>query len=108
MPIHGEYYTVREAAERLGVAPGSVHAAIRRGTLIGEKKGPRLMVIDRAELDRYQREHHGGQGWEKRKAPDYAPSKMAQWAKDYRARRTGTSGQDATGDDPSDARETTT
>ncbi len=104
VPIQGDYDTVREAADRLGVEPVSIHAAIRRGTLIGEKKGPRLMVIERAELDRYQREHHGGQGWEKRKAPDYEPSTMAQWAREYRAQRTGAAPH-ATGDEHSDAPE---
>ncbi len=86
MPI-GEYYTVNEAAEVLGVQRTSIHSAIKRGVLVGEKKGPRLMVISRDEVERYRREHQGGQGWDKRKAPDYTPSKMAQWAKSYRQRR---------------------
>ena len=86
MPI-GDYLTVAEAAELLGVQRVSIHSAIKRGALAAEKKGPRLVVIGRDELDRYVREHKGGQGWDKRKAPDYTPSKMAQWAKDYRQRQ---------------------
>jgi len=87
MPI-GDYFTVAEAADVLGVKPVSIHSAIKRGALVAEKKGPRLVVIGRDELDRYVREHKGGQGWDKRKAPNYTPSKMAQWAKDYRQRQT--------------------
>jgi len=86
MPI-GDYFTVAEAADVLGVKPVSIHSAIKRGALTAEKKGPRLVVIGRDELDRYVRDHKGGQGWNKRKAPDYEPSKMAGWAKDYRQRR---------------------
>lgn len=92
MPIEGEYYTVQEAAAVLGVQPVTVRSAIRHGTLVGEKKGPRLLVIARGEVERYQQAHSGGQGWEKRKASDYAPSTTAQWAKDDRARRKAAAG----------------
>lgn len=87
MTIQDTYYTVGQAAAELGMAPGGVWSAIRRGALTAETIGPRVTIIARDELERYRREHQGGQGWEKRKAPDYEPSKMAGWAKDYRARR---------------------
>ena len=47
------------------------------------KVAPHLLAITPEELDRYRAEHIGRQGWDKRKAEGYAPSKVAQYMKDY-------------------------
>ena len=80
-------YTVDEAAQALGLAPASVRSAIGRGRLHARKIGKRLHVISAAGIERYKAEHLHKQGWDKRRAPGYAPSPMAAWAKEYRARR---------------------
>ena len=72
MPING-YYTTAEAAEILGLSPGSVRGAVTRGVLKVEKIA-RRSLIPAAELERYKREIQGTQGWEKRKQPDYTPN----------------------------------
>ena len=80
-------YTVDEAAALLGLAPSSVRNAITVGRLKARKIGKRLHVVSAAEIERYRQEHLNKQGWTKRKAPDYTPSPMAAWAREYRARR---------------------
>ena len=72
MPING-YYTTAEAAEILGLAPGSVRGAVTRGVLKVEKIA-RRSLIPAAELERYAREVQGRQGWQKRKQADYRPN----------------------------------
>ena len=72
MPIGG-YYTTAEAAKQLGVTQTALQYAVRRGTLRAEMIARRLL-IPAEELDRYAREVHGTQGWDKRKQPDYVPS----------------------------------
>jgi hypothetical protein len=80
-------YIVEEAATLLSLAPSSVRNAITVGRLKARKIGKRLHVVSAAELERYRQEHLGKQGWEKRKTPDYTPSPMAAWARDYRTRK---------------------
>jgi len=87
MPREQGFYTVAEAAAALGLKEVSVRSAIRNGALKATRLGARLLTIAPDELDRYRLTHHGGQGWDKRKDPDYQPSKMARWARDYRRRR---------------------
>ncbi len=87
MPREQGFFTVAEAAAALGLKEISVRSAIRSGTLEATRVGARLLTIAPDELDRYRLTHLGGQGWDKRKDPDYQPSKMAQWARDYRRRR---------------------
>ena len=82
-----KFYTVTEAAAALGLKEVSVRSAIRDGRLAATRVGARLLTIAPDELDHYRLTHLGGQGWDKRKDPDYQPSKMAQWARDYRRRR---------------------
>jgi excisionase family DNA binding protein len=72
MPIAG-YYTTAEAAEKLGLSQAAMQNAVRRGALKAEKIARRIL-IPTAEVERYQREVRGTQGWEKRKQPDYTPS----------------------------------
>ncbi len=86
MPREQGFYTVAEAAA-LGLKEVSVRSAIRDGTLAATRVGTRLLTIAPDELDRYRLTHLGGKDWDKRKDPDYQPSKMAQWARDYRRRR---------------------
>jgi excisionase family DNA binding protein len=95
MPITRDFLTIPEAAEELGVDPSTLRHAARKGTLKAELLRPRLLAVTREELDRYKREHHGKQGWDKRNTADYTPSPMAAWAKSYRARkrRTATVGE---------------
>ncbi len=87
MPREQGFYTVAEAAAALGLKEVSVRSAIRDGRLAATRVGARLLTIAPDELDRYRMTHLGGQGWDKRKNPNYQPSKMAQWARDYRRRR---------------------
>jgi len=87
MPREQGFYTVVEAAAALGLKEVSVRSAIRNGTLAATRVGARLLTIAPDELDHYRLTHLSGQGWDKRKDPDYQPSKMAQWARDYRRRR---------------------
>jgi excisionase family DNA binding protein len=89
MPREQGFYTVAEAAAALGIKEVSVRSAIRDGRLTAARMGARLLTIAPDELDRYRLTHLGGQGWDKRKDPDYQPSKMAQWARDYRRRKAG-------------------
>jgi excisionase family DNA binding protein len=86
MPING-YYTTAEAAEILGLAPGSVRGAVTRGVLKVEKIA-RRSLIPAAELERYAREVQGTQGWDKRKQADYTPNeKQRDYQKRYYQRR---------------------
>lgn len=81
------FYTVREAAQALGLAESTIRRAISRGTLAAQKIGQRLNIIDPTEVERYRQERLGTQGWAWRRAPDYHPSPRAKWAKEYRARK---------------------
>ena len=95
MPING-YYTTAEAAEILGLSPGSVRGAVTRGVLKVEKIA-RRSLIPAAELERYKREIQGTQGWDKRKQPDYTPNtKHKEYQRAYYQRRKAARKQPAT------------
>ncbi len=87
MPREQGFYTVAEAAAELGLQEVTIRSAIRNGTLAATRLGKRLLTIAPDELDRYRLAHQGGQGWDKRKDPDYRPSPMAQYARDRRLRQ---------------------
>ncbi len=84
------FYTVKEAAAKLGLAESTIRCAICSGVLRAQKIGLRLNVITVGEVERYRQERWGTRGWDKRKARDYQPSRGAQWAKDYRHRKKST------------------
>jgi excisionase family DNA binding protein len=81
------FYTVKEAAQALGLAESTIRRAISRGVLPARKIGARLNIIEPADVERYRQERLGNQGWAWRRAPDYQPSRMALWARNYRARK---------------------
>jgi excisionase family DNA binding protein len=87
LPTDGEWYTVSQAARELGLTPGTVRYLIAHGRIKARQITPRLNAVSAEEIARYRREHLGRQGWDKRRAPEYRPSKMAAWVKNYRARR---------------------
>jgi excisionase family DNA binding protein len=72
MPIGG-YYTTKEAAELLGLTHAAVKHAVWRGAIQAEQIA-RRHLIPLSEIERYQREVQGTQGWDKRKQPDYTPN----------------------------------
>jgi len=86
VPTRG-WYTVQEAAAELGVTDSYVRRLIRAGELAAEPIGVRGYQIMPGTVEEYERTRSGGQGWDKRKAADYTPSKAAQWAREYRARK---------------------
>jgi hypothetical protein len=90
--------TLAQAADELDVDPATLRLAIRNGKLEAEKLGPRVTMVTHEEVERYRRENHGKQGWAKRKDPDYTPSPMAIWARNYRARKRSTETGNARGD----------
>jgi excisionase family DNA binding protein len=61
------YLTVAEAAQELGIGPTGVHMAITYGTLRRVRIDKRTIMIERAEVERYRREHLGKRGRPKRK-----------------------------------------
>lgn len=69
--------TTTEAAAALGLAPPSVRAAIRRGTLEALRLSVRRTVVTREAVEQYRREHLEGGGWVARRQPDYRPSPNA-------------------------------
>ena len=80
-------YTADEAAALLGLTPEGVRSAIKEGRLQTRKIGARLHVITAAELERYKAEHLGKQGWDKRRDPRHTPTRGAEYARAYRARK---------------------
>jgi len=87
MPREQGFYTVAEAAAELRLQEVTIRSAIRNSTLTATRLGKRLLTIAPDELDRYRLTHQGGQGWDKRKDPDYRPSTMAQYARERRRRQ---------------------
>jgi len=73
----------------------SVRRLIRACELAAEPIGARGYQIWPQAVEDYRRTRSGGQGWDKRKAEDYTPSKAALWARDYRARKTAEATVDA-------------
>jgi excisionase family DNA binding protein len=95
MPIDG-YYTTKEAAEILGLSHAAVKHAVWRGAIQAEQIA-RRHLIPAAEIERYRREVHGRQGWEKRKQPDYQPNqKQRKYQQAYYQRRKAARKQPAT------------
>ncbi len=88
LPTRG-WYTVQEAAEELGITDSYVRRLIRAGELAAAPIGARGYQIMPGTVEEYERTRSGGQGWDKRKAADYTPSKAARWAREYRARKKG-------------------
>jgi hypothetical protein len=76
-----------EAAGLVGWLGAETRMLPTDGEIKARQITPRLNVVSAEEIARYRREHLGRQGWDKRRAPEYRPSKMAAWVKDYRARR---------------------
>jgi excisionase family DNA binding protein len=69
------YLTVAEAAQELGIRPSGVHMAITYGTLRPVRIDRRTIMIERAEVERYKREHLGKRGRPKKKpAPSPEPA----------------------------------
>jgi excisionase family DNA binding protein len=86
MPING-YYTTAEAAEILGLSPGSVRGAVTRGVLKAERIARRSLIAA-VEVERYRQEIQGTQGWEKRREPGYTPNeKQRKYQQAYYQRR---------------------
>ena len=86
MPVNG-YYTTKEAAELLGLSHAAVKHAVWRGAIQAEQIA-RRHLIPLAEIERYQREVQGTQGWEKRKQPGYTPNeKQRRYQQAYYQRR---------------------
>jgi len=81
------WYTVGEAAAELGVTPSLVRQRIGLGQLAAEPVGERAYQIMPDALEAYRREHLGTYGWDKCKDPDYTPSRGAEYARAYRARK---------------------
>lgn len=48
--------TVEEAARELGMVAGAVRRAIHEGRITPRRFSPRVMLIPRAEVERYKRE----------------------------------------------------
>ena len=82
----GEWYTLSQAAWELGLAPGTVRYLIAHGHIKARQITPRLNVVSAEGIARYRRERLGRQGWDKCRAPEYRPSRMAAWVKNDRAR----------------------
>ncbi len=53
--LDGQYVTVTEAAEELGLSRQRVHRLIQGGQLPAEQVHDRLLVIPRSDLDRFKR-----------------------------------------------------
>ncbi len=87
MPVEQGFYTVKEAAAVLGITESTIRRAIQNGAIRADKFGARLNTTTPAEVERYRQERLGRQGWDKRRAPEYRPSRGARWAKEYRARK---------------------
>lgn len=59
-----ELLTVEQAASMLGMHPASVRRAILAGRLRGQHLSPRVLVLTRAEVERY-RDTEPKRGWPK-------------------------------------------
>ena len=53
-----ELLTVEQAAESLGMHPGAVRKAILAGRIAATRMGARLLVLTRAEVERYRAERN--------------------------------------------------
>src|SRR5437764_14550590 len=101
MPIDG-YYQTKEAAELLCLSHAAVKHAVWRGAIQAEQIA-RRHLIPLAEIERYQREVQGTQGWEKRKQPDYQPNeKQRQYQRAYYQRKKAARKQQQPATEPAD------
>ncbi|HKO24305.1 MAG TPA: DNA-binding protein [Chloroflexota bacterium] len=62
-----ELVSVADAAKELGVTPDALRGAIMRGTLSPVRIDRRTNMLERAEVERYRREHFGQRGKRKKK-----------------------------------------
>ncbi len=85
MAIERDWFTTEEAARELGLAPSSIRAAAKKGTIKVETIAPRVRAITREEVERYRREHLG-RNWNGRRA-GVIDEKNAAYYRDYRARK---------------------
>ena len=67
MPDIADYVTTREAAQSLGIRPGSVRAAITAGHIMTRRIGT-IHLISRREVEYYRREYLGRVGRKKKRA----------------------------------------
>jgi excisionase family DNA binding protein len=58
----GDYVTIAEAGRLLNLAPASVRKAIQQGRITPLRLSKRIVLIARAEVERYQRERRP-RGW---------------------------------------------
>ena len=71
MPV-GDFLTMREAAEELGVTPDALRFAVRRGLITPTRVSRRMNLITREQVEAYRRDHLGQRG--KRKKPPPEPA----------------------------------
>jgi predicted transcriptional regulator len=62
-----ELVSVATAAKELGITPSAVRSAIAYGSLRAMPIDRRTNMIERAEVERYRREHLGQRGKRKKK-----------------------------------------
>jgi len=85
MAIERDWYTTEEAARELGLAPSSIRAAAKKGTIKVETIAPRVRAITREELECYRREHLG-KNWDARRS-GVVDERNAAYHREYRARK---------------------
>ena len=73
MPL-GDFLTMREAAEELGVTPDALRFAVRRGLITPTRAHPRMNLITREQVEAYRRDHLGQRGKRKKKPAKPAES----------------------------------
>lgn len=91
MPING-LYTMREAADSLGLQPESLRDAVRRGVLevVRLPELPHRNFVTLEEIERYRNEHRGSQGWDTRKSLGYTPNaRSKEYHQTYYRRKKG-------------------
>jgi len=81
------WYTVQETADELGITPTYVGRLIHNGVIAADPIGGRGYQVWPTGVEEYKRTRQGTQGWDKREAEGYAPSKDALYAHAYRARK---------------------
>jgi hypothetical protein len=62
MPAAQDLLSVAAAARELGITPDALRGAIMRGTLRPVRIDGRTNMLERAEVERYRREHLGKRG----------------------------------------------
>lgn len=55
-----DYYTVRAAAEYIGIEYLTLHQRIRRGTVEVERPGNHIVLIPKSEVERLKKEKEEG------------------------------------------------